>query len=153
MKLNLKLLALCLLIVYTVAFAGSLFTASNVNTDWYKSIRPAITPPNFVFPIVWNFLFFLIALSLYFAWKNSEKKEKKKIALAFGTNFVLNILWSGIFFSLKLPVVSFFEILILLVSILFMILVVKKTKIAALLLGPYFLWVAFASVLNFLIAF
>ncbi|MBU2612518.1 MAG: tryptophan-rich sensory protein [Nanoarchaeota archaeon] len=154
MKINWKVLIVSLIITFLIGFVGSLFTSPNTGTEWYNSIKPDITPPNFVFPVVWNILFFLIALSLYFAWTSSKKKDKPEIALVFGINFFLNILWSVIFFGLKLPLISFFEIILLLGSILWMILITRKiSKISAWLLTPYLIWVAFAGVLNYLIAF
>ena len=94
-----KILIICFIIVYLVAFIGSIFTSSAVNSQWYSSIKPSITPPNYVFPIVWNILFFLIAFSLYLAWINSKnKKIKTKVAWAFGVNFILNIFWSVFYF-------------------------------------------------------
>lgn len=151
-KVNWKVLIISLIIVYLVALLGSLFTSAN--TDWYQSIKPAITPPNWIFPIVWNILFFLIALSLYFAWIKSNKKQKKKIIIIFGINFFLNILWSILFFTMKNPFASFFELLFLLLSIKLMIIITWKiNKISSYLLLPYLLWVTFAGILNYLIAF
>ncbi len=153
-KKNLKIFILCLIIVYLVAFLGSLFTSPNTNTDWYNSIRPSITPPNWVFPIVWNILFFLIACSLYLSWINSNKKDRTKLAWIFGINFFLNILWSVLYFGLKNPLLSFFELILLEASIIWMILITKKiSKKSAWLLVPYLIWVVFAGVLNFLTAF
>nr|MBA4405473.1 TspO protein [Nanoarchaeum sp.] len=91
-KRNIKILIFSIIIVYFVGFLGSIFTSDNTNSDWYKSIKPSITPPNFVFPIVWNVLFFLIGMSLYFAWTESKKKDKGNIILFYGLNFVLNVL-------------------------------------------------------------
>ncbi len=155
-KINWKILIICLVIVYSVALIGSFFTSSNVDSEWYETIKPSITPPNWVFPVVWNILFFLIALSLYFAWiKSKNKKSKKKIVIVFGINFLFNILWSVFFFALKMPILSFYELVFLLwPSILAMILITWHiNKKAAYLLIPYLLWVSFAGVLNYLIAF
>ncbi len=153
-KIDFKVLIISLIIVYSVALLGSLFTSQNVNTDWYQSVQPSITPPSFVFPIVWNILFFLIALSLYFVWIKSNKKQKKKIAIVFAINFFLNILWSIFFFTMKNPTLSFYELTLLWSSILLMIFTTWKiNKISSCLLIPYFLWVSFAGVLNYLIAF
>jgi len=151
-KINWKILIITLIIVYAVAFIGSLFTSPATDTEWYNSIKPSITPPNWVFPIVWNILFFLIALSLYFAWINAKNKNiKKKIALVFGINFFLNIFWSILYFGLKNPVASFIEIIFLWFSIIAMIYITYKVdKKAAWLLVPYLLWVGFAVILNFL---
>jgi benzodiazapine receptor len=154
-KLNLKILFISLLLVFGIGFIGSLFTSSNTNTDWYQSIRPSITPPNFVFPIVWNILFFLIALSLYYAWTSSKnKKDKINISLIFGLNLLLNALWSFLFFGLKNPKAGFIEIIAMDLSIVAMILITYKiSKKSAWLLGPYLIWVSFASVINYLAAF
>lgn len=150
-QINWIALIVCLAVVYLVAFAGSLFTSPNTSTEWYESIKPSITPPNFVFPIVWNILFFLIALSLYFSWKSSNKNQKPKIVFVFGINFILNILWSIFYFGLKNPLLAFFDLVLLVGSIAFMMVVVKKfSKISFWLLMPYLIWVSFAGVLNWL---
>lgn len=141
----------CILISYFVAFIGGLFTSSAVKSAWYESIKPALTPPNFVFPIVWNLLFFLIALSMYYAWNASFKEQRKKIALMFLINFVLNISWSILYFGMQNPLKAFVDIILILIST--SVLIVYLWKIdrrASALLIPYFLWVSFASVLNLL---
>jgi len=139
------------LVVYLAAFLGSVFTSSKVDTAWYDSIQPLITPPNYVFPIVWNILFFLIALSLYFAWTNSDKRNKKKLAFVFGLNLFLNVLWSVLYFGLQNPLLAFGDLILLWFSILAMIFVTSKIKkSSSLLLVPYLLWVSFAGVLNYL---
>lgn len=146
---NIIVLIACLAISYFVAFIGSLLTGPAVKSSWYQEIRPALTPPNWVFPVVWNVLFFLIALSLYFAWEN--KKERKTTAILFGVNFALNILWSALYFGMRNPLAAFIEIIFLWLSILAMVIVLRKiNKLSSWLLVPYLLWVGFASVLNYL---
>jgi translocator protein len=153
-KINWKILILSFVAVYFFAFVGGLFTFQNVTNNWYETIKPAITPPNWIFPIVWNILFFLIALSLYFAWTNSNKKQKLKITILFGINLLLNVLWSLIFFTLKNPLVAFFDLILFWTSIALMIFITWKiNKKSAWLLVPYFLWASFAGILNYLIVF
>lgn len=147
-KVNYKVLVICVLIVLFVAGAGSFFT-QNVKSSWYQSIKPSITPPNWVFPIAWSVLFALIAISLYFSWIRA--KDRDMIALAFGTNFFINITWSIIFFYLKSPYLAFFNVILLVFSIAMLLVVTRKiSKTAFYLLIPYFLWVLFASVINYL---
>jgi len=148
-------LIICFVIIIIVAFLGSLFTSKGTNSAWYQQIKPSITPPNFVFPIAWAILFILIALSLFFAWTNAKNnKEKKMIGWFFGINFILNILWSFLFFSQRLLSWAFIEIIIMWLSIVAMIIFSRKTsKLAAWLLIPYLIWVTFASVLTFMAAF
>nr|AQS29710.1 hypothetical protein [uncultured archaeon] len=154
MKINWKVLILSLIIVFAVALLGSLFTSPNTNTEWYQQIKPLITPPSYIFPIVWNILFFLITISLYLSWTSSSKKQKPKLVVVFAINFVLNILWSIIFFGMKNPTLAFAELIIFWLSIIFMITTTYKiNKTSSYLLIPYLLWVTFAGVLNYLIAF
>jgi len=149
-KYNVKVLVVSLVVVYLVAFMGSLFT--NADTSWYEAIKPSITPPNWVFPVVWNILFFLIALSLYFAWTNSDKDQKSSIVRVFAVNLLLNILWSLFFFGLRLPTLAFFELILLWSSIIYMVIVLLDIeKKSAYLLLPYLIWVTFAGILNYLI--
>jgi len=150
MKIQWKILIVCLVVVYAIAFIGSLFTTGNTSGEWYESIKPSITPPNWIFPIVWNILFFLIALSLYIAWIHA-KNQKNKIIIVFSINFLLNILWSILYFTLKNPLYAFIEIIFLWLSITVMIYTTYKiNKNSAYLLIPYLLWVSFACVLNYL---
>lgn len=139
-------------IVYGIAYIGSIFTSSAVQSSWYQGIKPSITPPNYIFPIVWNILFFLIALALAFGWINSRnKKQRKTVAFAFGINLILNLLWSILYFGLRQPFWAFVDIILIWISIIYMIAVTWKIdKKSAVMLIPYLLWVNFAAVLNLL---
>ena len=69
-RINWKVLIASFIVIAIVALVGSLFT--EIGT-WYESVKPSITPPNYVFPIAWNILFILISLSYYdslFYWFN-----------------------------------------------------------------------------------
>ena len=146
-----KILILSLIIVFLVAFIGSLFTRGNTSGEWYDSVKPSITPPGWIFPIVWNILFFLIALSLYFSLTAGKNKIKTKVAIAFGINFLFNILWSVFYFSMKNPLLAFFDLILLLISILYLVIFCWKIdKKAGYLLIPYLAWVSFAGILNWL---
>lgn len=153
-KINWKILIVSFILIYLAAFIGSIFSSLAINSEWYNSVKPSITPPNWVFPIVWNILFFLIFLSLYFSLSSSKNKDKLKIKIIFGINLILNVLWSFLFFYLKNPLISFFDLILLWISIFFIIyLTWKSSKMSSWLLIPYSLWVGFAGILNYLIAF
>jgi tryptophan-rich sensory protein len=149
---KIKIFVFCLILVYLIGFLGSIFTSSETKSSWYLENKPKITPPNYIFPIVWNILFLLIAISIYLSWINSKnKKERTKIIILFGINLFLNFLWSFLFFGLKNPLMGFIDILLLFISILTLIFGIWKiSKSASYLLIPYLLWVGFASILNYL---
>jgi translocator protein len=152
-RINWKLLILCFIVVYIAAFIGSLFTDTG---NWYDSIKPSITPPNYVFPIVWTILFFLIALSFYFSMDRAlkESRKRKRTVIVYVVNLTLNVFWSYLFFALKSPLAAFINIILLLISIVIMMEVAFSIdKKATYLLIPYLLWVLFATLLNYLIVF
>lgn len=149
-KLDYKILIIAIISVFLTAFIGSQFTSQNTSTEWYEQIKPSITPPNWIFPIVWNILFILIIISFYLTLVNT-KKHRDHVYTVFYINFVLNILWSVIYFGLKDPLFAFLEIIVLGVSILVLIKTsYEVNKTAAYLLIPYLVWVTFAAILNFL---
>mgnify|MGYP006287122181 CR=1 FL=1 len=150
-KINYKILIASLVVVYFIGFAGSLFTDTG---DWYDSIKPGITPPGYVFAIVWNILFFLIAISIYLSVTKGTQKQRQITLILFGINLLLNFLWSVIFFGMQNTVLAFFELIILGISIISLIYYnYKINKFSAYLLVPYLIWICFAGYLNYLIAF
>jgi tryptophan-rich sensory protein len=153
-KVNWKAFLLSFIIVIFVAYLGSLFTSQGTSSSWYEQVKPSITPPSYVFPIAWTILFVLIALALYITWVSASEDEKPRIVWLYGFNFILNIIWSLLFFTLRNPLFAFIEILAMEISIVFMfILSYRINKAAAWMLLPYLLWVAFASVLTGMVAF
>jgi tryptophan-rich sensory protein len=151
-KRNLLIFILSFVYVYLVAFIGNFFTSKGVRSFWYLTIRPSITPPDWVFLVVWNILFFLIALSLFFLIKNSKDKEQElKVEILFSINFILNIFWTFFYFTLRKPTFAFIDLILLWFSILSLIYISKKIdKKIIWMLIPYLLWVSFAGILNFL---
>ena len=151
-KINWGILFLSLVTVYGTAALGSIFTSAGVKSFWYLSIKPSITPPNFVFPIIWNILFFLIFISLYISLtKSKNKKISSKVEIVFGINFLLNFLWSFFYFGLRNPLLAFADLILLFFSILAMIKITWKiNRKASWILVPYLLWIIFAGILNYL---
>ena len=125
-RINWKILIISLIVVYAIAIIGSLVMGNAVNTSWYENIKSPITPPNYVFPIVWNILFFLIAISLYFAWTSAKKKQKNKIIFVYGINLLLNAFWSYLFFNKQNVSGAFYELIVLWFSIWIMIFITWK---------------------------
>lgn len=137
---------------FGVAFIGSMITQEEVESDWYKSIKPSMTPPDFVFPIIWNILFFLIALSITFSWIFAHtRRQKQKLVLVYGVNLLLNLLWTFFYFGLHNPLLAFIDILLLIISIIAIMKVNwHMSRVSSWLILPYLLWVCFAAILNLL---
>ncbi|OIO80840.1 hypothetical protein AUJ84_02545 [Candidatus Pacearchaeota archaeon CG1_02_32_132] len=150
-KINWKVLIFSFLAVIVVSLFGALFTGS-VKSGWYDSVRPNIAPPNWLFGPVWAVLYILIAISLYLALVNSKKDSRWKVGIVFAVNLIANGLWSYLFFGLHQVLFAFSDLILIWATIIVMIIYTWKIdRKAAYLLIPYFLWVSFAGVLNYLV--
>ncbi len=140
------------IIVFFAAFIGESFTSVGVMSEWYKSVKPGIAPPDHVFPVVWTILYVLIALSLYFAWTKESHLSGSSLLKLFGANLILNASWSIFFFGLKNPLASLVTLIVLWVSIISLIILTYRiNKTSSYLLIPYLLWVSFAGILNLIV--
>jgi benzodiazapine receptor len=145
----LKLIA-SVILCQLAGFLGALFTTSAIPT-WYATLRkPFFTPPNWIFSPVWTSLFILMGISLFFVWRKTDHPKFKIAFIFFFVQLILNVFWSVAFFGLKSPLLGLIDIFLLWIAILLTIQIfLKISKFAGVLLIPYFLWVSFATLLNF----
>ncbi|MFA5392481.1 MAG: TspO/MBR family protein [Candidatus Paceibacterota bacterium] len=143
-------LLVSILIALSAGFIGSFFTAPSISS-WYAFInKPSFSPPNWLFAPAWILLYILMAIAAFLVWKKRDNLKTKQALIFYGIQLILNALWSIIFFGMKNPGLAFLEIIILWLFILItLIKFYKINKVAGLLFVPYFLWVSFASILNF----
>ena len=139
-----------ILLCQVAGFLGALFTTPAIPT-WYKTLnKPFFNPPNWIFSPVWISLFLLMGISLFMVWRRQDHPKFKTALIFFFVQLVLNILWSVAFFGLSSPLLGFINIILLWIAILLTIQnFLKVSKFAGVLLLPYFLWVSFATLLNF----
>jgi tryptophan-rich sensory protein len=138
------------LITLITALGGSSITTKGL--DWYKKIKlPSFTPPGSTIGLVWTIIFFLATASALIVYKLGAKSERfSLIVFAFIANALLNVCWSFLFFGLHNLQLAFIEAIILEISVLVLIILIwPVSRLAAYLLMPYSLWVAFASFLTF----
>lgn len=116
--------------------------------------QPPLSPPGWLFPVVWTILYTLMGIASYLIYTSYAPKQKKKNALTvYGVQLFFNFVWSFLFFSFGLYTFAFVWIVILwALIILTTVLFSKISKPAAYLMIPYILWVTFAAYLNLGIA-
>ena len=130
-----------------VALTGATMTDLG---SWYQQlVKPGWQPPDWLFGPAWTLIFALTALSAEQSWRHSPRSQRAWLVGLFCLNGFLNILWSLLFFRLQRPDWALLEVVILWLSIVWLIVVVRRhCDTGAWLLVPYLLWVAFAGYLN-----
>lgn len=131
---------------------GSLSTLISGNRSMYFSInKPALSPPAFIFPIVWTILYILMGISSYTIYE-SESPSKSNALRTYAVQLLFNFFWSIIFFGLSQYFFAFLWLVALILLIAVMIYQFYKISPAAAYLQiPYFVWCLFAAYLNFMI--
>lgn len=117
--------------------------------DQYGALRqPPLSPPGWVFPVVWTALFALMGVSAWLVWRSDCPGRARALAV-YGAQLCANVVWSLLFFNGQKYLAAFFWLLLLEVLIGAMIaLFARCDRRAATLQIPYFLWVLFAGYLN-----
>ncbi len=128
-----------------VGYIGSVFITPKA-LEWYHSlILSELTPPGFLFGLVWTVLYFLMAFSAFLVWNRTSPRP-------FVLQLAFNLIWPFVFFYLKEPIAG-------LAVILMMMYFIYRTirgfgsvsKIAGWLMVPVFVWSGFAFYLNLIV--
>jgi tryptophan-rich sensory protein len=119
--------------------------------SWYLDLnKSSLTPPGYIFSIVWPILYILMSISVWIIW-NKEKEITFPIQL-YIIQLILNFTWSPLFFKYHCINESLFLLLLIWILVFIIIdLFYSIDKIAGLLLIPYLIWLTFAFYLNYYI--
>lgn len=113
-------------------------------------VKPPLSPPGIVFPIVWSILFALMGIGAARVYLAPPSSSRSKALVVFAVQLAVNFFWSILFFRFQLYGFALVWLILLWVLILWMTeLFSQVDRWAGLLQIPYLLWVAFAGYLNF----
>ena len=112
--------------------------------------KPSLSPPGWLFPVVWTILYTLMGISAcLIGYSNSAPIEKAKALAIYTYQLAINFLWSIFFFNFQWYFFSFLWIILLWILVFAMIKSFYKiNKTAAYLNIPYLVWITFAAYLN-----
>lgn len=150
MKQKIKTYIIFILIPLAVGGLSAILTAGNVNI-YDEIIKPPLSPPSILFPIVWSILYILMGVSsaLIYTERGVSMQRKKSALYIYALSLFVNFLWSIIFFNMRSFFLAFIWILLLLLLILLTIIRYYQIKpLAAYLQIPYLIWVVFATYLT-----
>jgi len=149
MKIRWKPLIICLVIPLAVGGLSALLTRDGMEA-FQRLNQPPLSPPGWLFPVVWTILFLLMGIASYLVFTSKESRDAVNTALlVYGIQLVVNFFWSIFFFNFGAYLFSFFWLILLWVLILAVLLLFGRiSKAAGYLMLPYLLWVSFAGYLN-----
>ena len=153
-KINLKSLVICIIIPLAIGGLAALLTMGSMQ-DFEALNKPPLSPPAWLFPVVWTLLYALMGVASYLVLEAPSAHSAKKDAFkVYFLQLAFNFFWSIIFFTLGAYEIAFAWLLILLALI--VITTVRFWRIsraAGILMLPYIAWVTFAGYLNLAIAY
>lgn len=148
MKIYWKPLIICLLIPLAGGGLSAFFSKSGEVYATFQ--KPPLSPPGWVFPVVWSLLFLLMGIASYLVYTSPGDRAKISCALVvYAVQLAIALIWPIPFFRMRLYLFSFFLLLTLWVMILVtLVLFCRISRKAGYLLIPYLVWVTFAGYLN-----
>ncbi|HWV19090.1 MAG TPA: TspO/MBR family protein [Rhodocyclaceae bacterium] len=140
-------LCLWLLAVFGTAALGALASA-DAPAFYAQLNKPDWAPPAGWFGPVWTLLYCMMGVAVWLIWRRPQ--VERKALILFGLQLAVNALWSWLFFAWQQGALAFADVLLLWLLILATICAFwRSSRLAALMLLPYWLWVSFATALTF----
>ncbi len=147
MKTKWKTLIYSLILTFVFAIGGGIVTYAGMS--YYEAVKhPALTPPSWLFPVVWSILFILMAYGAAVIYDSGSSKMPRAI-FVYTLQLTMNFWWCVLFFGFRLYLFAFIWLILLWIAVLVMIILFYRiNKLAGLLQIFYLLWLSFAAYLN-----
>lgn len=147
MKIQWKKLIISIAIPLLIGGLSALITMGSME-DFDSLNKPPLSPPGWLFPVVWTILFTLMGIASYLVYTSGNPDSKTALTV-YGVQLLFNFFWSIIFFNLEMYLFAFIWLVVLWLLILVTtILFYRIRKPAGYLMIPYLIWVTFAGYLN-----
>ncbi len=131
-----------------IGFFLGFITRANIHS-WYDGLNKSIlTPPGWVFSVVWSIFYMLLAIVAYSLWQQRKDDVMRPARYLFISKLLMNWAWTLLFFQCHWIGFSLVWLLILTCLTLLTICSIKNNQWMKVLLVPYFAWLVFATYLN-----
>ena len=148
-KIKWKPLLLALALPLAVGGFSAFLTRDGMRA--FASLRqPPLSPPAWLFPVVWTLLYLSMGLASYLVWVSGVSDRRRDRALTvYGLSLAASFLWPILFFTVQAWLAAFLLLLLLwaLVGIAALLFGAITPRAGKLLL-PYLAWLTFAAYLN-----
>ena len=120
--------------------------------DWYYELNfPQFQPPSWLFTVAWAVVLTGLALGTWLITSRAEENVSAVLLalILYGAQCILNAGWSLLFFPMQRPDIALWELLVFDIVLLLMVYTYGRvSKLAALLLAPYGIWLALSTAIN-----
>ena len=136
--------------IILLGFLSGSVAGSGPGNPWFDALeKPAIYPSPGVFGVVWTLLYAMMGAAAAMIASARGARGRRTALIVFTVQLVLNLLWSPTFFGLHQITAALVVIVALDIAVIAtMALFWRIRPLAAWLLLPYLLWIAFATVLT-----
>ena len=146
---NVAYIAIALAVLFVAIGSVVGFLTGPGSDGWYAGLRKSeLTPPGWLFGVVWPILYALIGVSTALIWVERARPVARAALGIMVLQLLLNYCWSFIFFALHRIVLGFWWIVLLDLWVVVLIMLAWRVRrTAAVLILPYAAWLAFATYL------
>ena len=122
---------------------------SRNSMDIYKVIKqPPLSPPGWVFPVVWTILYILMGIAAWMVWQEGTPARREPLKI-YALQLIVNFFWPLVFFNAQRFGLALIWIVILWCLILAAMRAFRRVRpVAGQLMIPCFFWVSFAAYLH-----
>ena len=123
---------------------------SGGGADFYASVNtPPLSPPGWLFPVVWTLLYLLMGYSSWLVWREKDAPGRTPALRIYAAQLAVNFVWPLLFFRARVFLAAFLWLLLLAALIIGMLRRFDRVSSrAAWLQFPYLFWCLFAAYLN-----
>ena len=145
-----KIYAFWIILAEAVGALSGWLTRNGMKAYTETVAQPPLSPPSWLFPIVWTILYALMGIGAARVSLAPKSKERSLGLNLFVIQLIVNFFWSPIFFNAQAFATALLWLILLWLLVLAMILVFRKVdKSAGNIQIPYLLWLTFAAYLNY----
>ena len=145
-----KIYAFWIILAEAVGALSGWLTSEGMKVYTETVIQPPLSPPPWLFPIVWGILYALMGIGAARVSLAPRSRERSLGLNLFVIQLIVNFLWSPIFFNAQSFGTALLWLILLWILVLAMILVFRKVdKSVGNIQIPYLLWLTFAASLNY----
>ena len=136
--------------VLLLGFLSGSSVPAGADNGWYMMLtKPALTPPDWVFPVAWTILYVLMGIALAIVLNARGARDRGLAIGLFVAQLAANLVWNPLFFGVHRVMLAFGVIVVMFALALAATILFGRIRAAAAwLMVPYLAWICFAGALT-----